>query len=399
MTPIYRLMFDVSVYYTVSGIYLQAFFGKLPSMPGMLLIFAAMLLFGVLCQKEDLQKWRSISFVLPALVLLFRPGILLLIHCLPAWLFVAVTLSKGLGDTEYQLFHKKIFKSLGLIGLSLIPVFLMVKPAFAYLGNVLIYVVFMLVSAVICLRSLRDRTGGLRHFAVIGLFAGVCGLLDHFRIPQMLLTLLRDGILRILAYFEDLTSSLPAFNPRQPETKKQTVPSGLLDKEKLGWDFGDTEYQDNVVLFKWIELILAVAITVVVVFFLVKLLIGLIKSLKQMEAKPIQRQWDDEVVRLRLSDEDHRSGKKRRKLMNHRLTVRYYYWKYMQECTKRGIPIRKGWTAEDLADASMAQFSNGEVAAMQQLYTSVRYDEQTDVTAAQARESARIWHNLKKNKV
>ena len=32
MTPIYRLMFDVSVYYTVSGIYLQAFFGKLLSL-------------------------------------------------------------------------------------------------------------------------------------------------------------------------------------------------------------------------------------------------------------------------------------------------------------------------------------------------------------------------------
>lgn len=398
MTPIYRLMFDVSVYYTVSGIYLQALFGKLPAMPGMLLILAAVLLFGVLSERENLRKWRSFPFVLPAATILFCRDILLLIHALPAWLYVAVTLSRGLGDTEYNIFYKRMFKALGLIGLSLIPVFLMVKPAVAYLGNALIYVVFMLVSAIVCLHSLRDRTGGLRHFAVISLFAGACGLLDHFRIPQTILNFLRDCLLRVLAYFEELSSVLPAFHPREPVQNKQTVPSALLNKDQLGWDLGDTEYEPNQTLVKWIELIIAVTIIVVAAIFLVKLIIGLIKSLKQMEERPQERKWNDQVVRLRLSDEDQRSGKKRRKPTNHRLAVRYYYWKYMQECAKRGISIQKGWTAEELSQASATQFTDADVAAMQRLYTPVRYDEASDVSAAQAKEAARLWHNLKKNK-
>ena len=398
MAPIYRMMFEVSVYYTVSGIYLQALFGKQPSMTGALLILAAMLLFGVCSEREQLRKWRMLPLLLPAAMLFFRPGIEPFIQALPAWIYPAMMLSRDMGEIDYAAFQKKMYKSLLVIAVSLIPVFLMAKPALQLLGNMLIYVVFMMVSAIICMRCLRDRTGGLQHFAVISLFTVACGILDYFRVPQWLLNFLRDGALRCLSYFEDLASFLPTFKPREPGKKTGQVSTTTAEKTKLPWDLSGDGYESSETLNKIIETILFIAIVTVIVIFVVKLLIDLIKNMKETESSPREQKWKDEVVHLRLSDKDGKGSKKRWKPTDHRLAVRYYYWKYMQECAKRGILVRKEWTAEELAEASMNQFQQADILAMQKLYLPIRYREMGEVTASQAREAARLWHNLKKSK-
>ena len=70
----------------------------------------------------------------------------------------------------------------------------------------------------------------------------------------------------------------------------------------------------------------------------------------------------------------------------------------MCECTKRGIKIRKGWTAEDLSQASTGLFRPADITAMQQLYMPVRYDDHAKVNLADVKEAARLWQELKKYK-
>ena len=47
MTSVFRMLFDISVYYAVTGIYLQAISGKVPFVPCSVLLCVSILAFGI----------------------------------------------------------------------------------------------------------------------------------------------------------------------------------------------------------------------------------------------------------------------------------------------------------------------------------------------------------------
>lgn len=397
MVPVFRMIFDISVYYTISGIYLQAFCQESPAFVGLLLLCVSMLLFGVLSVKFPSAKWRSTVFLLPLGLLLLKPGMAQLIQAIPAWSYSSVVLMTNRADVDYSVFCKRIFKAFGLLVLSLIPVLLALKPVFVYVGNVLVYFILALVSGVACLRNLRDRTGGLGHMAVVSLFATVCGLLVYFRIPQTILSFIHKGILFGLQQLEKLGDLLPIY--LNPVEKKNVKADGSVVMEtSQGFDVSAGDHSISEEVIKWVEVILSVAVTILAMILLIKLLTGIIKGLQKTENRQQLQHWDDEVVRIHSDGQEGKGAKKRKKPGNHRLTVRYYYWKYMQECRRRGIQIQKGWTAEDLSHAGVDQFRNTDLLAMQQLYVPLRYNENAKASAADAKEAARLWHEMKKTK-
>jgi len=400
MASVYRMIFDISVYYAVTGIYLQVFCHKLPFVPGLVLLCLSMLLYGMCTVKAWMKKGRFCIFLIPLIGILFRPSIVDVIHFLPAWIYGSVVLIQDRAQMDYDAFRKRFVKSFALMAGALIPALLMVQPVLKLIGNVLGYLSMVIVCGVLCLRTLQDREGGLQQLLIISLFTLACVALCYFGIPQKLLELFRDYVLLgILSALGRLASLFTPGNQGVQEQSKEQLETGLRQNNQTqGRPFEIVgEYSVNETVITWIETVFYLIAAAVIAVILVKLTIGLVKSLKQGEKPEKQYAWKDEVVRLREADSGN-GNKRRRKPRDSRMVVRYYYWRYMQECAKRGIRVKKGWTVEDLGKASLDNFPQADIAAMQELYCPVRYDDQTEVTSKQAREAARLWQNLKKNK-
>jgi len=399
MTSVFRILFDISVYYGVTGIYLQAFADKMPFIPGFIFLFAAVLLYGVFESRDKLQKYKAYLFALPLLGALFRPALIDLVQIIPVWLYAGIVLTKNLAGTDMKAFTARFVKAfLLIVGLSL-PLVLLALPIFAFFVNVLGYVIMMLVTGVICFRSLHDHGGGIHHLVVISLFAAVCGVLCYFQIPQTLLTLFRDHvILEIVAAVGSLFGFVTITGSNEQQKNKggyQTDLKASTDTEPLLNKAGPFSLSDTAVY--WMKTIFYVILGIVILVIVILLVIRLIEGLRKMDQPEKQRAWKDVVSRARKTDSNE-PRKRRRKFGAHRLTVRYYYWRYMRECEKRGITVEKGWTVEDLSKVSNGQFLFEDITAMQQLYIPVRYNDRMEVTSLHAKQAAKLWNNLKKNK-
>lgn len=398
MTSVFRILFDISVYYAITGIYLQAFFDKMPFVRCFVLLCLAVLLFGVF-ESKKLQKYRLFFFALPLLGILFRPAVIDVVQLIPVWLYAGVVLKRNLAGTNMKAFTARFGKSFLLIVGLMLPLILLALPIFKFFVNVLGYLIIMLLTGVACFRSLHDHDGGIRHLIIVSIFTAVCGLLCYFQIPQTLLILFRDHVLlEIVAavgrLFGFVKISTPAEQSKQQggyqtELKAETGNKPVF--EKLGpFSLSDTAVYWMKTIF---YVILGIAIAVVVIVLVVRL----IEGLRQIDQPEKQKRWKDDIERIRKTDRKE-SRKNHRRFGGHRLTVRYYYWRYMRECEKRGIVLEKGWTVENLADVSSNQFPVADLIAMQKLYNPVRYDDRMEVTSAHAKQAAKLWQNLKKYK-
>ena len=399
MSAVYRLLFFVFVYYTVTGIYLQAYFSKLPFVPGFVGLLLALMAFGIVSGNKKLDKFKKFTLLFPLAAVAFLPDWVDCVHILPAWLYSGYVLLTDKTDMDYAAFSKRLVKILLIFGCALIIPILGAKPVLEYLSKLSGYFVLILAFGAICLRSLRNRDQSLHQFGVIAVFTIICGVLCLLGIPQTILGFLRDkvlmGIIGALGYLASF------INIRSPETEQtKTDGEGYLTKpdttNEIPFDVSNIRYKHNMQLIHILETLFYIAVGILLLVLLIKLVKGMIKELKQTQSKPKQFAWQDEVVHLRTLNYDN-GNKRRRKSRDPRNAVRYYYWLYMQECAKRGIAIEKGWTSEDLAVASSDHFLQEDILAMQALYMPVRYNDNADVTQGQARQAAKLWHKLKKS--
>lgn len=399
MAFVYRLIFDISVYYIITGVYLPIWFQTRPFGPGLLLLCLALLMYGWLYSKKMLGRWRSFLLLIPAAMIFFRPELGDWIHFLPAWGYCSFLLINDRADMEYNVFYNRVFKSVMLVVLLLVPAFFTAikrDGVFRYIpGYVLLYVI----SGAACLRSLRDRDGSVRHLLVILAFVAACAVLYYLRIHQLLITLFSDYILKGLVYAvgsvviwflsllvgSERSSEITGAQQREPvQQQGSTVVAGV-------------PFTVDERVAKWVDIVLYAALGAAALVLLIKLIKYLIKSGKQVEDGKPQSVWKEEVSYLRKPPGS--SRRKRKKTQDPRMAVRYYYWRYMSECEKRGIAVRKGWTCEELGEASEACFLKEDIAAMQKLYGPVRYDDGCTVTGKQARQAAKLWQSLKKSKM
>ena len=106
----YRLTFDASVYYAVTGLFLQLWAKTTPSVLGFGLLCVALLLSGILSTSKRIRQLRYVPLLLPVLVLLdFQVATFL--HMLPAWIYCGASLIGDRADIEYKEFQDRITKS------------------------------------------------------------------------------------------------------------------------------------------------------------------------------------------------------------------------------------------------------------------------------------------------
>jgi len=400
MAGIFKLLFDLSLYYGVTGFFLVILFHAQPFLPGFGALCAAMAANRLLGDKGK-PSLRFALLLLPPLVLLLWPGLAAAIHMLPAWLYLLAAIKSDRTYLPYEDF-KAVFQRYTLLTLSILPFIMFAGRGGEALAAAVPYLALMLVSGITLLRMLRDNNRGSGQMLIMAIFAIVCILLTVGRAPQLLgaaIGLLYNYLLRpilqgmafamaLLLYgFARIISYLFPFK-------------GAAESQEQEMDFmqviGELGYRDEVFrddgLPPWIPIalyiLLAVGATVVLILFFRKLL-GF-----QAEA-PAPTAEDS------LDDVPPAKSTRRRSITrprDPRLAVRYYYGKFLRECSKRGLKLPNGSTSEEICRICADYFPGEDPALLREFYVIARYSAHESVTSDQADRAAVLWRRLKRTK-
>lgn len=404
MAYIYKLIFDISVYYGISGYYMMLYLDTEPSLAGMLLLVAAVTLYWVTCRKCVGRWWAYLALCLPLLTTLFAGDIASLIHLIPAWFYGAYCVVTEKRQLTYLRFRKTFIRSLLLL-LLFIPPFINNPEAENALSSSAVYVISWLLLGVSCVRCLREKHENARQLLVLLFATALFGFLTYLGVPQFLVACLNDYVIQVLinglliiglliaslvfALFDWLMSiNGPPKHSNGIALEKDSI------AEIMGIDPSEMTTADAD--FFWLNMIGYIVGALVILVVLIILICKLVRSAKNRLHKDNQKGWSVERQLLRNNKSIRRfSG---RKPQEPRALVRYYYAKYMRQCLKRGVKLQKDWTSEELAQASKPYFQEEDILQMEDIYRRARYQTNEDILPCEAKKTAKLWQNFKKAK-
>ena len=404
MAGIYKLIFDLALYYTLAGFYIGVFFSAAPSVPGILLLVLIVVLDAILRrQKVTAPAPRIAILCLPLLTLLAHPGIWPLIHLVPAWVYLGYCIFTGRVETELGDFRSHFSFGLSIL-LLILPAFLLSKRAAGSFVAIVPYLAIMLAVGVCLLRMLREKTrSGVKQGVYMSVFILACAALTVGKAPQMvglilktiyqyvLAPLLLGGVLLVGFGFYGIFKALfwlaALLRKEEPEPVEMDLRSAA---EMMGLEEAyDVAVKDHPIarIIGYCLLALAVA---AVLFLIFRRLLG--NRDKGEEKKPYEESREGVLP----------PAKRRRPGLTRprepRLAVRYYYARFLRECRRRSVDLRPGMTSEELAEACSYAFPGVDTAVLQRLYVPARYSDYEPVTAADADRAADAWHALKRSK-
>ena len=404
MAYVYKLIFDISVYYGISGYYMILYMDAAPSLAGMLLLVAAIVSYRLVSEKYPDSRWKNLLLLLPGIALLFSSGLVPAFHLLPAWCYGAYCVITEKKQLTYPAFRKSFGRRLILLAVFIPP--LINEPmAEAALSNSAIYVILWLFAGVSCSRCLREKQENLRQMLVpLGAIA-LCGILTYFGVPQFLVKCLNDYVIQVLInglliiglLFASLIFAL--FDWLMSINGPPKHSNGIaLETDSIAQIMGidPSEMKTADADFFWLNMIGYIVGALAILVVLIILIRKLVKSAKNRLHKDNQKSWSVERQLLHNNKKERKLS--RRKLQNPRETVRYYYARYMRECNKRGVKVQKHWTSEELAVASKPYFAEDDILQMEGAYRQARYNPNADITAQDAKLASKLWQNFKKTK-
>ncbi len=408
MTEYYKLLFDLSLYYTISGYYLMLATGRSTSVPIYLALIAAAGLDSLLRARRVYSRgkfWpRLIPLLLPLLALLFRPSLPQILQSLPAWLYLGFTMLTDRVDIDYNDFCSHFSFGLKLLLLMVFGPLFPERFCVSLLRS-LPYLVIMLVSGVGLLRMLREqRPDGLRQGLYMGAFVLLCAALTLGKAPQLLakgfgylyqgviapLILLLAIAFAVLFYgFYLLASWLVSFMQGSQEPLELTMESMA---ETLGLSEEYTTYTANL---RWLAILLAVfgaAVLILIVFLIFRRLLG------EQKKPDADGPWRERVI-SGSSDEVFRKKTGILRPRDPRLAVRYYFARFVAESRRRGVSVPQGMTVTELSAQCADAFPDADPLSLAALYIPARYSSETYISPADAAQASELWHSLKQTKL
>jgi hypothetical protein len=398
MAEFYKLLFDLSLYYTLVGYYFRLISGCAPSVAG----FAALCLCAALDTLLRLRALpravRVLPLFLPLAVLATRPGLWPLLHLLPAWAYVVWSSVTDRVTVRYDSFQERFG-----FGLKLLPlmVFGVVSPSLRdAVFQTVPYLVVMLTAGVCLLRMLREkRPVGLRQGLFMVLFLLLCGGLTLGRAPQMLvkgLGLLYRNLIAPLFFL--LTMALAAVVFVLFTVLRWLV--GVLQgnatplsvdlqgaAEELGLGAQYEAYTGDLRWLRTLLLILAACAVGAGLFLIFRKLLGAPRGANPQTARR------EGVSALPAAAAERAPGRIRPR--EPRLAVRYYYAKFVAECARRGLAVPEGMTAQELCAVSAPLFPDADPAALTAVYLPARYQLSRPVPPEDVRTAAAAWKTLR----
>lgn len=404
MTEIYKLLFDLSLYYTISGYYLILIARESPAAALFLALIAAAGLDAFLRSRSGARErsviLRCLPLALPLLALLTKPTLCQALHALPPWLYLGFSMLTDRVDTRYLTFRSRYFLGLRLLLLLIFgPLFPgRFGPA---LAATVPYLIGMLLSGVCLLRMLREqRREGLRHGLYLAAFALLCAALTLGKAPQMLLKgfgLLYRWVLTPLILVAAIILAglfygvylLAAWLVSRVQGSGE-MPSIQLQEaaEILGLE---NEYAAVTADLTWLKILLIVVASL----FALWILFLIFRSLLGDRIPPAaQSPWKVRGGKAAsLEPSAVRPGLLRPR--DNRLAVRYYYARFLAECRRRGLSVPRGMTATELAERCADVFPGADPAALAAVYRPARYSPAEPVTRADVQRAAELWNALK----
>ncbi len=406
MTALYKLIFDLTVYYSLAGYYFNVIAGQAPSALGYLLLCITAGLYLLLRSRGASPERCRPVLILPVLTFVLWPGIWSAIHMLPAWFYLGWALVTARTEITYLEYHSHFNFGLGIQGL-MAPCFMFFPqrggPAFI---DAIPYITVLLAVGICLMRLLRENTkSGAKQAAFILAFVAGCALLTVGQAPQLLMAgvkwlyqhVVAVGILVLVltvgmmfyylgVAFYWLVSLLKGEEAAEPQMDMRSVAETMgLEEELLGATA--TPLWLNILLY-----CLAGLLVLGVIFLIFRKLLG------SRSGQTARTPWEEERESI-----DAPARRRRRSLTrprDPRLAVRFYYARFLDECRRRGLSLRPGLTGEELAHYSEKLFpgAEGMPAKLTRVYSPARYSLRTPVTPGQVTEAEQLWRDLRKTK-
>lgn len=404
MAYLYKLIFDISVYFGITGFYLQLYADVVVSFAGLVLLITALVSYKFLSDKYPEKHIRYLVFLLPAFTLLFTHSIFSLIHLAIAWSYGTYCAITEKAPLTYAGFRTRFVRSLVLL-IAFIPPLINHPMAKEALSDSSVYVIIQLLCGVSGIRCLREKRDDIRQMLVLLAGTAVLGVLTLLGVPQFIVRCLNDyvlqvlinGVLLICLLFAALIFEL--FNWLMSINGPPNRPDGIsLDTESIADIMGidPSQMQSPDADFFWLNMIGYIVGAIAILVVLIILVRKLIKSAKNRLHKDNQKGWS--IERQQLATQQRSRRRSRRKPQEPRALVRYYYAKYMRECEKRGVNVRRDWTSQELSNASLPYFSKDDIQSMKAIYRSARYHLKEKVAAQDAKQASKLLQSIKKTK-
>ena len=401
MPVFYKLLFDLSLYYTLTGFYLRCVSGNTPSAACFLALTVCAAVSVYLRSRHVKSRLlRALPLLLPLAALLTRPGLISLLHCVPAWAYLAFSIMTDRTEISYNAFrHHFGFGLKCLLLLVLGPLF-PTQLSQAALGTIP-YLVLMLVSGVCMLRVLREKHGnGIRQGLYMTVFVLLCAGLTLGHAPQILakgmgyvyrgivapaVFLLAVALAAALYIFYLLAKWLVAKAPGENPPLELSLQS-MADAMGL-----ESQYEIYTADLRWLKTLL----TVLFAAFLAFLLFLLFRHLLGERSAAAPRALAPEK-RSVLSGGQVKRAPGRLRPRDPRLAVRWYYARFLEECGRRGMHMTRGMTVTEVSTLAAPLFPGADVDALAELYVPARYHLSRRVTKEEARLASEAWNALRR---
>ena len=404
MTEFYKLLFDLALYYTVTGYYFILIAHTPPSVAGFLALAAAAGLDALLrARSKAYARVRFLPLLLPLLAALVRPTLWQCVQCLPAWVYLGWSTLSGRVSIRYDGFREHFSFALKLLLVMIFGPLFQDELANALLRSIPFFVL-MLTVGVSLLRMLREqRPEGLRQGFYMGAFVVLCAGLTLGKAPQLLLkcfALLYRYVLAPLIFV--LAIILAALGYGFYLVLRWLVDRAQGSREPLRLELQQTaemlgleeQYAAYTANLEWLRILLIVLAVAALLILLWRVMRRLLGERAERDAAPQRferRSGYPAAERDRVAPGRFRPRDPRR-------AVRYYYAKFLAECRRRGLSVPGGLTATELSALCAGVFPDADPAALARLYAPARYSAQQAVTQEDAQAAAALWKALKQSK-
>ena len=406
MTELFKILFDLCFYYTLSGYYLYVFTQESPLHWGVPVLMLSAVVYIIAKRAIGNKKpgdslpallLSVVCCAMPVLLLVLKPAIWQIVQYVPAWAFLGFTVWTGRIYTDRSDFGRH-YKFTGRILCLIIPGFIAIERIGGALTGAVPYFVIYLLTGVCLMRILRDegKLSGGRHVAVMFVVLAAGAMLTIMQTPQLLATVLGFiykniivwiliGIALVMGFI--LSGFVWLFSLLRTGGAGSSpdigIPIGDIFGDELDWAASDAS--------AWFEIAARVLLAFAVAFILfliIRKLIG-IKS-DGIREKP----YIEEQERL-----PKQAGKKYGifRQRDQRQSVRLIYRKYLKEGASRGLPLVSSDTSLSVLNKYNRIFASGESADLRDIYIKARYRFREETLKADSDAAAEIWRRLKRN--
>ena len=407
MLECYKLVFDLSLYFTVFGYYLILLARIPPSAAGFLLLAAAAALDAFLRSRQGVDRsrllLRAVPLMLPLAVFLTRPTLWQALHLLPVWIYFAWSMLTDRVVTDYRMFRGHFSFALRLLLLLVFGPLFPGQFSEAILRSIP-YLVVLLAVGVSLLRMLREeRPSGARQGILMAGFVLACALLTVGRAPQLLLKLIGIVYQNVIApaiyavvivvaalfYWVYLIAEWLVSRAKGAEEPLNIELQDTAEMLGLG-----NQYEAITTDLRWLRallIILGCALLIFLLFLLFRRMLG-------NRSRPVKAgAWAERSGPETADAALHAGSRRLIRPRDPRLAVRYDYGRFLAECRARAVPLRAGMTPEELTRACARAFPGADPASLTALYLPARYSASISITREQAIASAEALRALKRS--